>query len=50
MLTTKRSAGVAPEMNLGNSLHTGDEALDLKARVDVTRGPKQDHQWPGEKD
>ena len=26
MLATKRSAGVAPEVNLRNSLHTGDKA------------------------
>ena len=27
MLATKKSAGVAPEMNLRNPLHTGDETL-----------------------
>ena len=26
MLAAKRSAGVAPEVNLGNSVHTGDKA------------------------
>ena len=48
MLATKRSAGVASEMNLRNPLHTGDDAckldistLALKYRADVTRSPKQ---------
>ena len=50
MLTTKRSTGVAPEVTLRNSLHTGDEKLDLKARIDVTRGPKQGYKWPHKKD
>ena len=26
MLATKRSAGIAPEVNLGNPLHAGDKA------------------------
>ena len=44
MLAAKRSAGVAPEVNLRILLHTGDEACQwgdplpaLKSRVDVTR-------------
>ena len=53
MLTAKESAGVAPEMNLRNLLHTGGEAqqarestLALKPREEVTRSPKQGYQWP----
>ena len=42
MLAEKRSAGVAPEVNLRNSLHTSDEGstLALKPRTDVARIPK----------
>ena len=56
MLTSIQSAGVAPEVNLRNSLHAGDKAhkrgitLALKPRGDVTRSPKQGYQWPHEKD
>ena len=42
MLADKRSAGVAPEVNLSNPLHVGDEQhLALKPRTDFTRSPKQ---------
>ena len=49
---TKRSAGVAPEVNLRNPFRTVDEAhkqgnaLALKPTGDVTRSPKQGYQWP----
>ena len=56
MLAAKRSAGVAPDMNLMILLHVGDKpqargsTLALKPRIDVTRSPKQGYQWPQEKD
>ena len=52
MLAVKRSAGIAPEVNLGNQLHTGEEAstLTLKAKADITRSPKQEYQRPHKKD
>ena len=43
MLAVKRSAGVAPEVNLGDPLHAGNKAhkrgihLALKPKADVTR-------------
>ena len=46
MRTAKRSAGVAPEVNLRIPLHAGDKTrkqgstLALKLRADVTRSPK----------
>ena len=53
MLSIKRLAGVAPEVDLGEyTLHSplqGNEAepsLALKPRWDVTRNPKQGYQWP----
>ena len=55
MLSSIQSAGVAPEVNLGNPLHTGDKAhsagctLPLKPWADITRSPKQRCQWPHEK-
>ena len=54
MLAVKRSAGVTPEVNMRNPLHVGDEVLKQriypKARIDVTRGPKQGYQWPYRQD
>ena len=54
MLAAKRSAGVAPEVNLRNSLHAGNKAhkqggstLALKPRGD--RSPKQGYQWSHKK-
>ena len=49
MKAAKWSAGVTPEVNLRNLLHTGIElskgsTLALKPRVDVTRSPKQGYQ------
>ena len=48
MLAVKKSAGVTPEVNMRNPLHVGDEDLRQriypKARIDVTRGPKQGYQ------
>ena len=47
MLDIKRSAGVAPEVNLRNPLCTGEKAqskrstLALKPWADVTRGQKR---------
>ena len=55
MLAIKRSAGVAPEVNLRISLHAGKEASKqgihpgLKIRVDITRNPRQEYQWPHKK-
>ena len=42
MLATNRSAGVAPEVNLRNPLHTGDKTY----KGDVIRSPKQGYQAP----
>ena len=46
-ISVKRSAGVAPEVNLRDLLHTGDQAckrgdppLALNPRVAITRSPK----------
>ena len=57
MLAAKRSAGVAPEMNLKDVLHIRPHqvrirlpTLGLKLRGDVTRSPKQAYQWPHKKD
>ena len=54
MLAVKRSAGVAPEVNLRNSAqarkHASESTLALKPRADVTRSPKQGYQWPHKKD
>ena len=50
MLAVKSSAGVAPEVNLRNSLHAGKEVgktgsnITLKLREDVTRYPKQGYE------
>ena len=48
ILSVKSPAGVAPEVNLRNPLHAGEEAhrqhihiLSLKRRADVARSPKQ---------
>ena len=54
MLAVKRSAGVAPEVNLRNSAqarkHASESTLALKPRADVTISPKQGYQWPHKKD
>ena len=56
MLTSIQSAGVAPEVNLRNSLHAGDKArkrgihLALRPRGDVSKTPKPRYQWPHKKD
>ena len=48
--------GVAPEVNLRNSLHAGDKARKrgihsgFETQGDVTRSPKQGYQWPHGKD
>ena len=47
MLTIKRSAGVAPEVNLWNPLHEGEEAHkqrmhpEFETEADITTSPKQ---------
>ena len=50
----KRSAGVAPEVNLRNIAqarkHASESTLALKPRADITRSPKQGYQWPHKKD
>ena len=51
----KRSAGVAPNVNLRNSVlarkHLSERStLALKPRADVTRSPKHGHQCPHKKD
>ena len=58
MLASKRSAGVAPEVNLRECishicLHQVQirlPTLVLKPRGDVSRSPKQGYQWPHKKD
>ena len=56
MLATKRSAGVAPEVNLRECItctpppSANKAALALKPRGEVTRSPKQGYQWPHKKD
>ena len=54
-LAAKRSASVAPEVNLGEcTLHSplqkiankAEPTLTLNPRGDVTRNPKQGYQWP----
>ena len=56
MLPIKRSAGVAPEVNLRimySTKHASEECtLALKPRVDVIKCPKQGymHQWSHKKD
>ena len=54
MLAVKRLAGVAPEVNLRNSMqarkHASESTLALKPRADVTRSPKQGYQRPHKKD
>ena len=53
MLAVKRSAGVAPKMNVRTSVHTDEKAckqgdtLALTPGADVTKSPNQ---WPHEKD
>ena len=49
MHSVKRSVGVTPEVNLRNPLHEGS-ALALKLKADISRNPKQRHQWPQGKD
>ena len=54
MLAAKKSASVAPEVDLGEStLHLppqkankAEPTLALNLRGDVTRNPKQGYQWP----
>ena len=59
MLATKRSLGVAPEMNLGGKHVTHIcpcqvpirlPTLTLRLRGDITRSPKQGYQWPHRND
>ena len=53
MLTFIQSAGVAPEVNLRNSLQAGDKARKWGIHPGFeTQGghPKQGYQWPHEKD
>ena len=55
-LGSKRSAGVAPEVNLRNPLHAGNKACkrgihpSFEPRADITRSPKQGYQWSHKKD
>ena len=53
MLTSIRSAGVTPELNLRKSAqarkHLSEKStLALKPRADMTRSPKQGYQRPHE--
>ena len=54
MLAVKRSTGVAPEVNLRNSMqarkHASESTLALKPRADITRSLKEGYQWPHKKD
>ena len=55
---TKRSAGIAPEVNVREhathmplpSVNKAEPTVDLKPRGDVTRSSKQGYQWPHKKD
>ena len=55
MLAIKRMAGVTPEVNLRNPLHTGtkharkESTVALKPSTDITRCPEQGYQWPHKK-
>ena len=49
MLATKRSAGVAPEVNLGKHV-TCMPLPTWKPRADITRSTKQGYQWHHKKD
>ena len=49
MLTVKKSAGVAPEVNLNLLLAGEKSTLTLKPRADVTRNPKKGYQWSHKK-
>ena len=57
ILTSIQSAGVTPEVNRRNSLHSGDKACKWgihpgfeTQRRRCARSPKQGYQWPHEKD
>ena len=53
ILATNRSVGVAPEVNLRECVTCMPPASAnkaLKPRGDVTRSPKQGHQWLHKKD
>ena len=58
MQAAKRSAGVAPEVNLRERVtctplpnaNKTEPTLALKPKGDVTRSPKQGYQWPHKKD
>ena len=58
MLAAKKTAGVAPEVNLREctshtplpSVNKAEPTVALKPRGDVTRSPKQGYQWPHKKD
>ena len=52
MLATKSSAGVAPEVNLRNLLHAGDEARKRTSSLGSnvlhrtnTKSPKREYKW-----
>ena len=48
MLTIKRSTCIVDllEVNLWNSVQAKKAILALTPRADITRSPKQGHQWP----
>ena len=47
MLTVKRLAGAAPEVNLRNPLHANERfTLALKSMAEVAKSPKHGYQWP----
>ena len=53
MLTSAQPAGVTPEVNqriIQVRQHAQGSTLALKPRADFTRNPKQEYQWPQEKD
>ena len=54
MVTAKRSAGIAPEVNIREHItYTTQPSVNkgaLKPRGNVTRSPKQGYQWPHKKD
>ena len=54
MVTAKRSAGIAPVVNIREHItHTTKLSANkdaLKPRGNVTRSPKQGYEWPDKKD
>ena len=51
MLTVKRAADMAPEVNLRNLLYMGEgSTLAFELKEDIIRSSKQGYQWPKKMD